>query len=85
VPNALYRKGVRKERLIVNNARAKGYISFRSAGSHSPIDVCIIDAENRNIYFVQCKSDNLPESAKVRLKRRFEGLQGTFNVRFEVD
>ena len=39
----MYQKGADRERKIVNRAREKGHIAFRSAGSHSPIDVCIID------------------------------------------
>ena len=46
--NANYIKGANKERKFVNDARASGKIAFRSAGSHSPIDVCIIDAYEKN-------------------------------------
>ena len=51
-----YRKGYDFERKIVNGARASGLVSFRSAGSHSPVDVVIIDEFNREIILIQCKS-----------------------------
>ena len=56
MPNKNYRKGYRKERQIVNEARERGCIAFRSAGSHSPIDVCIINKKYKTIQFLQCKS-----------------------------
>jgi len=55
MPNKNYVKGVRFERKLVNQARAEGLIAFRSAGSHSPIDVVIIDKFKRKIDLIQCK------------------------------
>ena len=51
--NKNYIKGVRKERLYVNRARKLGLIAFRSAGSHSPIDVIVIDVSNKRILMLQ--------------------------------
>ena len=79
-----YEKGVRKERAVVNEARAEGHIAFRSAGSHSPIDVCIVNTDRNIIYLIQCKPDNFPESAKNRLYREFKKLNGQFQVWFLV-
>jgi Holliday junction resolvase len=84
MPNANYLKGVRRERKLVNAARARGLISFRSAGSHSPMDVCVIDKEHRQISFVQCKGDSFKESEKRRLMKEFDWLSGSFLVTFEV-
>lgn len=55
MPSPKYIKGVRFEREVVNNARKRGDIAFRSAGSHSPIDVVVIDEQVKTIYFIQCK------------------------------
>jgi len=79
-----YRKGADKERRIVRSAKDAGYLAFRSAGSHSPIDCCIIDRKKRKIWLIQAKSDSFPDSAKRRLLKEFEDLNGVFLVRFEV-
>lgn len=89
MPNKNYQKGVRKERKIVNAARARGLIAFRSAGSHSAIDVCIIDQRNCFIYFVQCKPDTMSEKEKERIKLQFSNMNQlkdlrTWRVSFEV-
>jgi hypothetical protein len=39
MPNAHYLRGVRLERELVNLGRAHNWIAYRSAGSHSCIDV----------------------------------------------
>jgi len=53
--NANYVKGRRKEYKIVHRHKALGHISYRSAGSHSPVDVTAIDTKNKIIYFIQSK------------------------------
>jgi Holliday junction resolvase len=80
----LYAKGARKERSIVNYERESGNIAFRSAGSHSPIDVCIINKAEKLIRFVQCKSDNMPDSQKKKLIEEQIDLPGDYKVSFEV-
>lgn len=50
-----YVRGAEIERRIVNAARAKGQIAGRTAGSHSPIDIFIIDEKEETIVFVQSK------------------------------
>ena len=85
MPNPRYVKGVRKERKIVNMAKAKGLIAFRSAGSHSPIDVCIIDMKNKWIRLVQCKSDNISRNYKRELEHQYAGLNGEFLCSFRVE
>ena len=82
--NKAYRKGYEKERKIVNEARGKGHLSFRSAGSHSPIDVVIIDRELSQITFIQAKSDNYTEAAKKKLEKEYEWLDDMFYCVFEV-
>ena len=79
-----YAKGVRKELKFVNEAKQDGLIAFRSAGSHSEIDVCIINIKERVIRFIQCKPDNFPMSQKLKLEEELSGINGGFFVRFEV-
>lgn len=84
MPNSNYKKGYRKEREVVNDARDVGLIAFRSAGSHSPIDVCIIDKKEKKISFIQCKPDTMSEKAKQRLKDEQVELNDEFMVSFDV-
>lgn len=84
MPNKNYLKGVRAERALVNEAREQGHISFRSAGSHSPIDVCIIDRVNKKISFIQCKPDSMGIPARDRLRAELADLNDEFIVTFEV-
>lgn len=79
--NKKYLKGVRLERAIVNKAKAKGLISFRSAGSHSPIDVVVIAKNQKRIIFVQGKAN---KSHKVNAKKvqEFNKLNGTYYANF---
>ena len=63
MPNNAYLRSTRREREIVNEARAKGYDSGRTAGSHSPHDVYIFDrdVENKNdeptVFLIQVKTE----------------------------
>jgi len=79
-----YRKGADFERDIVNEAREKGLISFRSAGSHSPIDVCIIDPKRHTIRFIQAKAGKKPTSALIRLRNDLGRWDGEYLVSFGV-
>jgi len=82
--NKSYMKGYRKERSIVNRARARGCLSFRSAGSHSAVDVVIVDRESREIQLIQCKPDDIKSSEVKRLLKEGEGLDGQYTVGFYV-
>jgi len=87
MPNKNYIKGVRKERAFVNEAREMGMIAFRSAGSHSPVDVCIIDVINKKIEFLQCKPDNFSEKDREKIFLKCENLKflkGEFKVSFNI-
>lgn len=87
MPNKNYVKGVRKERLLVNNARMIGEIAFRSAGSHSPIDVCTIDNVSKTIRFFQCKPESMSPKQKEKIYEEVninqQGYDG-WHVIFEV-
>jgi Holliday junction resolvase len=84
MPNRNYLKGVRKERQLVNQAREQGLIAFRSAGSHSPIDVVIINMEKEEIRFIQCKPDSISQPEKARLEASLKHLNDFFSCSFEV-
>ena len=77
-------KGARKERMYVNKARAEGKIAFRSSASRSAIDVCIIDEKTQTIELLQCKPENFPISAKLKLEAQHAGLNDIYNVSFKV-
>jgi hypothetical protein len=82
--NKNYQKGARLERRIVNTARSLGLMAFRSAGSHSKIDVCIIDTRHKKVRFIQSKAKKLTVGA---LNREFEGfktIDDEYFVRFQV-
>ena len=82
--NPKYKKGYEKERKIVNRLRAKGYLAFRSAGSHSPIDVFGISKNQKIIRLIQSKSDNMSETAKQKLLSTLKHLEGEYMVIVEV-
>jgi len=84
MPNKKYLKGIRKERKYVNDARAKGQIAFRSAGSHSPIDVITIDTEFKVINLIQCKPDNFPEKERQKILNDLKKLDGVYVCFFYV-
>lgn len=78
-----YRNGAAKERRIMNKFRDKGYISFRSAGSHSPIDVFAIDPQGKKIWLIQSKLKMTPE-LKAKLEEENKNLNGLFTVEFKA-
>ena len=79
-----YKIGVSKERRIVNEARSRGFIAFRSAASQSPIDVCIISIAEKKIAFIQSKAGYISNAAKKRIMEPMKELTGAFQVSFEV-
>lgn len=84
MPNSNYVKGVRKERKIVNANKKLGKIAFRSAGSHSPVDVVVIDVKKREIRFIQCKAGAYSKREIERVKREFFGFEGQYFVYFDA-
>jgi len=79
-----YKKGANYERDIVNQARANGHLAFRSAGSHSPIDVIIIDNINFKIYLIQCKTGTLSKSEEKKVNEQISSLNGVYEVTAEL-
>ena len=84
MPNKNYVKGRRKEYKIRRQLQDKQYIAFRSAGSHSPVDVVGIHVGRKEISLIQCKPDSMSANAKKKLEEENAGLNGTFEVRFLV-
>ena len=84
MPNKNYLKGVRKERAIVNNARKRGLLAFRSAGSHSPVDVVIVNKKQKLIEFIQCKPNDMSENAKTKLEEEQKELNDCYLCVFIV-
>lgn len=84
MPNANYVKGRRQEYKLVNQAKKMGCVAFRSAGSHSPIDVVAIDTAQKRISLIQAKPDTMSENAKNKLKEENIDLNGVFEVEFLV-
>lgn len=78
--NKNYRKGYEKERKIVNEARASGCLAFRSAGSHSPIDVFILNPKTMKIDLIQCKPKSLSDNKKKEIEEAISKYQGTYEV-----
>lgn len=82
--NENYRKGYLKENKIVNDEKALGRVAFRSAGSHSPIDVVSIDPYTGIIRLIQAKTYELSELQKKRIFEEVRALQGVFEVKFLI-
>jgi Holliday junction resolvase len=99
MPNKNYRRGADKERKIVrermprkkfDEVKEDGVIAFRSAGSHSPIDVISIDFKKRVISCIQCKHTiALRGGIDPKLKEKLEDewkpiLEGDYKLVFEA-
>lgn len=79
-----YLKGRKKEYKIMHEAKGGGKIVFRSAGSHSPIDVVVINRDERTIRFIQSKAESMSENKREALRQEFNFLNGAFICKFEV-
>jgi len=87
MPNRNYVNGRAREYRAINHLIAAGCSelhTFRSAGSHSEIDVIGIDIERRRIFLLQCKPESLSQSKRDEILERNVELQGEFLVSFEV-
>jgi len=84
MPNKNYVKGRKKEYKLVKREKLKGRISFRSAGSHSPIDVVSIDTEFKVINLIQSKPDFWNEKQRKNLEEKNKDLNGIYKVTFLV-
>ena len=82
--NNNYRNGAVKERRIMNKFREQGCIAFRSAGSHSPIDVCVINSATKEVLLIQSKVGYLAPGKKAKILSEGEKLNGDYKVKFEL-
>ena len=55
-----YRRGRDKEFLAVRELRQQGYVAFRSAGSHSPVDVTAINKKHVRLIQIKRTKSNSP-------------------------
>ena len=85
MPRTMYQLGADKERRIVNKARAQGCLAFRSAGSHSPIDVFVLDKTTMTIHLIQSKGKSMSDKAKQKLYETLEYLEGKYMVVVRVE
>jgi Holliday junction resolvase len=81
-----YRRGTDKERRIVNNAKKRGCTALRSAGSHSIIDVVVINPFTKEIKLIQSKllKKLMSENARQKILDEGNQLNGTYQVQFEL-
>jgi len=81
MPNSNYIRGANYERKLVNEAKACGCLAFRSAGSHSPVDVCVFDEREKVVWFIQAK---IGKKSQNKLKKEFERELEDFTIKFKV-
>lgn len=87
MPLTNYQRGRNKEYRIVDYYRERGWIAFRSAGSHSPFDVIAIHKGLKQIRLIQSKLTNLNKLGKAEKdKILLEGnpYSGNYEVFFEL-
>ena len=71
MPNKGYQKGYRFELEVKKYLESKGCLVFRSAGSHSLVDLVAFSPQYKVVYFVQCKygTSKMNKQDIVRLTR----------------
>lgn len=79
-----YQRGADKERRIMNKFEGDKFTTLRSAGSHSPIDVVIINHEDKIIRLIQSKLGYISKPAKERIIQDGIKFNGTYAVVFEL-
>lgn len=83
--NFNYRKGRAKEYRIAKRLQKDGYITIRSAGSHSFADLVAIHPDTRTILFIQSKPKNFSQNKMNELIKKYAFLKGEFKVAFGVE
>ena len=79
-----YRRGAEKERRIVKYFRDRGKLAVRSAGSHSLVDVWVVDKEAHVIKLIQAKLGKLGKKERARLIDQGSELNGLYVVEFQL-
>jgi len=85
MPNANYVKGRRKEYAIVHREKALGRMAFRTAGSHSAVDVVSIDPEQMTIFLIQSKPESMSEKKKQEIRDDNNKFNGNYDVVFCIE
>ena len=87
----LYKQGARKEYYLVEQLRKQGYdIVFRSAGSHSPIDIVAISTKDKTIKLIQSKRtlsksmSYINSDMREQLLSDYSYINGNYIVVFDV-
>jgi len=84
MPNKNYKKGAEKERRIVNKLKEEGCLAFRSAGSHSPIDVFGLNPFTKKVLLIQSKPSNMSENMKTKILKDLLKYEGMYEVKVLV-
>ena len=85
MPNNNYIKGRKREYKEMQRLRENGCdIVFRSAGSHSEIDVIGINTKTLEIFTIQCKPESLSTNKRDEIALRNRLLNNIYVVTFEV-
>lgn len=81
MPNNKYLRSTKRERQLVNEARAKGAIAARSAGSHSPVDVWSFYPGKNEVYLIQVKTEKGASVSVDKDKKVFKNCTVTMFTR----
>lgn len=82
MPNNAYLRSTKREREIVNKARAEGKIAGRTAGSHSPFDVYVWDRKNKVMSLIQVKTK---KGGRFRVERMQECFTDASVLEYQYD
>lgn len=77
--NNKYQRSVKRERELVNEARAAGCLAARSAGSKSPIDVWSWDKANKTVTITQVKTKKGARSKVVSTVEMYDNVKLIYN------
>lgn len=82
--NKNYKKGRAKEYRIMDKLRKDFDIVARTAGSHSKVDIFLINKKKKEIIFIQSKPESMSDNKKKELEKELKWLNGKFKVSFKV-
>lgn len=83
--NRNYVNGRAREYRMIKELKRLGYdIVFRSAGSHSPIDVIAISKQNKRIVFLQSKPKKFSKKKAKEISNSLDWLNDEFMVEFNL-
>ena len=74
-----YTKGASLERNIVNHFRSKGLLAFRSAGSHSPVDV--VGFTGSFMYLIQSKKFKMGSKRRAKELDKIAIKEGYYYIK----